>query len=145
MPMRIGDFVLAIFLRHVRPTWHSPTPLRHGRCRIRHRTRRQPGIHHCESRSPLQVRHQGPTEIPGSPEARSHPRCPAAGYPPPLLRFPKYSPEVMCQHGRVPAAALRICLRSPKHLPHKIRRVLRMVRRHFAEQRPQQFVSDTRS
>src|SRR5258706_16424439 len=46
----------------------------------------------------------------------------------------------MRQHGCVPAAALRVSLRSSHHLAHKIRHVSRMVRRYVAKQRPQQLV-----
>src|SRR5258708_17454589 len=46
----------------------------------------------------------------------------------------------MRQHGCVPAAALRVSLRSSHPLAHKIRHVSRMVRRYVAKQRPQQLV-----
>ena len=112
--------------------------MRHGRRRIRHRFRRQLRIHDRQPRSPLEIRHQRRPEfrIAGKPDLIR--AVQQQVYPPPPLRLRNIFPEVMRQHGRVPAAAHGVGLRSSQHLAHKIRHVSRMVRRHVAKQRPQQ-------
>ena len=97
--------------------------MRHGRCRIRHRFCRQLRIHHRQPRSPLEIRHQRRPEfrIAGKPDLIR--AVQQQVYPAPPLRLRNIFPEVMRQHGRVPAAAHGVGLRSSRHLAQNPPRV----------------------